>query len=54
VEATLEDPQALTHPVTTTAYLTRETDDDFTESFCTNERNVRDASGNQSVKFNNK
>jgi len=54
VDATLEDPKALTHPVTATAYLKRETDEDFTESFCTNERNVRDANGNQSVKFNNK
>lgn len=52
VEATLEDPKALTHPVTATAYLKREADEDFTESFCTNERNVRDANGKQTVKFN--
>ncbi len=52
VEATLEDAKALTHPVTATAYLKRIPDEDFTESFCTNERNVRDANGNQSIKFN--
>lgn len=52
VEATLDDAQALTHPVTATAYLKREPDEDFTESFCTNERNVRDANGNQAIKFN--
>lgn len=52
VESTLEDLKALTHPVTATAYLKREADEDFTESFCTNERNVRDANGKQTVKFN--
>ena len=52
VEATLEDPKALTQSVTATAYLKREADEDFTESFCTNERNVRDANGKQTVKFN--
>jgi hypothetical protein len=52
VEATLEDSKALQHPVTTVAILKRLQDSDFTESYCTNERNVRDNSGKQSVKFN--
>jgi len=51
VEATLDDVKALTRPVTATAYLKRIPDEDFTESFCTNERNVRDATGKQSIKF---
>jgi hypothetical protein len=51
VEATLEDPKALERPVTATAILERRPDAEFTESFCTNERNVRDGSGKQTVKF---
>jgi hypothetical protein len=51
VEATLEDPKALLRPVTATAILERVADTDFTESFCTNERNVRDGNGKQTVKF---
>lgn len=52
VEATLEDPKALERPVTAVALLERRPDAEFTESFCTNERNVRDGRGNQAVKFN--
>jgi hypothetical protein len=52
VQATLEDPKALTHPVTTTAVLKPLPDEDFTENFCTNERNVRNGNGKQAVKFN--
>ena len=52
VEATLDDAQALQHPVTAVAILKRLGDEDFTESFCTNERNIRDGSGKQTVKFN--
>ena len=51
VVATLDDAKALTHPVTATAYLAREPDDEFTESFCTNERNTHDPNGKQGVKF---
>jgi hypothetical protein len=51
VDATLEDPKALQRSVTTTAYLGRLPDTDFTESFCNNERNVRDSNGKQTVKF---
>ena len=51
VVATLDDAKALTHPVTATAYLARVPDDEFTESFCTNERNTRDPAGKQGVKF---
>jgi hypothetical protein len=51
VEATLEDTKALQHPVTATAILKTIPDEDFTESFCTNERNVRDNNGKQIVKF---
>ena len=51
VEATLEDPKALRQPVTATATLKRLDDADFTEAFCTNERNVRDSNGKQTVKF---
>jgi hypothetical protein len=51
VEATLEDPKALLHPVTATAILKPIPDEDFTESFCTNERNIRDADGKQTVKM---
>jgi hypothetical protein len=51
VEATLDDPKALLRPVTTTAILKRLPDTDFTESFCNNERNVRDSNGKQTVKF---
>jgi hypothetical protein len=51
VEATLQDPKALERPVTTTAILERRPDAEFTESFCTNERNVRNSQGSQSVKF---
>ena len=51
VEATLEDPKALLHPVTATAILKRLPDSEFTESFCNNERNVRDSNGNQTIKF---
>jgi hypothetical protein len=51
VEATLEDPKALQHAVTATAILKPIPDEDFTESFCNNERNVRDGNGRQTVKF---
>jgi hypothetical protein len=51
VEATLEDPKALQHAVTATAILKPIPDEDFTESFCNNERNVRDGNGKQTVKF---
>ena len=51
VEATLEDPKALQHAVTATAILKPLPDQDFTESFCNNERNVRDGTGKQTVKF---
>jgi len=51
VEATLEDSKALTRPVTTVALLKPLPDEDFTESFCTNERNIRDSNGKQTVKF---
>jgi hypothetical protein len=51
VDATLDDSKALTRPVTATAILERVPDSDFTESFCTNERNVRDSNGKQTVKF---
>jgi hypothetical protein len=51
VEATLEDPKALRRPVTTTAILKPLADEDFSESFCTNERNVHDGNGKQAVKF---
>ena len=49
VEATLEDPKALQHPVTATAILKPLGDEDFSESFCTNERNVHDGNGKQAV-----
>jgi hypothetical protein len=51
VEATLEDPKALQHAVTATAILKPIPDQEFTESFCNNERNVRDSNGKQTVKF---
>ena len=51
VEATLEDPKALQRPVTTTAILKLLADEDFSESFCTNESNVHDGNGKQAVKF---
>jgi hypothetical protein len=51
VEATLEDPKALTHPVTATAILKPLRDEDFTEEFCTNERNIRGSDGKQTVKL---
>jgi len=51
VEATLDDPKALTHPVSTVATLKSLPDEDFTESFCQNERNIRDANGRQTVRF---
>jgi hypothetical protein len=51
VEATLEDPKALQHPVSTTALLKPLADEDFTENFCTNERNVRNGNGKQTIKF---
>jgi hypothetical protein len=51
VEATLEDPKALLHPVTATAILKPLRDEDFTESFCNNERNIRDGNGKQTIKF---
>jgi len=51
VEGTLEDPKALLHPITAVAILKPLPDDDFTENFCSNERNVRDAKGNQTTKF---
>ena len=51
VEATLEDPKALQHPVTALAILKPLPDEDFTENFCTNERNIRDKNGRQTVKF---
>jgi hypothetical protein len=37
--------------VTATAILKPIPDKDFTESFCNNERNVRDGNGKQTVKF---
>jgi hypothetical protein len=52
VEATLEDTKALQRPVTAIAILKPIPDEDFTENFCTNERNVRDSNGKQTVKFN--
>jgi hypothetical protein len=52
VEATLEDPKALQRPVSTVASLELQSDEDFTESFCTNERNVRDSNGKQVIKLN--
>jgi hypothetical protein len=51
VDATLDDSKALTRPVAATAILERVPDSDFTESFCTNERNVRDSNGKQTVKL---
>jgi hypothetical protein len=41
----------LQHAVTATAILKPIPDEDFTESFCNNERNVRDSNGKQTVKF---
>jgi hypothetical protein len=52
VEATLEDPKALQRSVTAIAILKPIPDEDFTENFCTNERNIRDSNGKQTVKFN--
>jgi len=50
VEATLDDSKALLHPVTAVATLKSLADTEFTEEFCTNERNVRDSNGKQIVK----
>jgi hypothetical protein len=52
VEATLDDSKALLHPVSAVAIHKLLSDQDFTESFCTNERNVVDRNGKQGVKFN--
>jgi hypothetical protein len=41
----------LQRPVTATAILKPLADEDFSESFCTNERNVHDGNGKQAVKF---
>jgi hypothetical protein len=51
VEATLDDPKALTHPVSTTAVHRLLTDQEFSESYCNNERNVVDRNGKQTIKF---
>jgi len=37
--------------VTALAILKPLPDEDFTENFCTNERNIRDKNGRQTVKF---
>lgn len=50
VEATLEDPKALQHPVKAVAFLKPLKDEDFTEEYCTNERNIRGSDGSQTIK----
>jgi hypothetical protein len=41
----------LQHAVTATAILKPIPNEDFTESFCNNERNIRDNNGKPTVKF---
>ncbi len=50
VRGHLEDPKALQHPVQAVAFLKPLKDEDFTEEYCTNERNIRGSDGNQTVK----
>jgi hypothetical protein len=52
VEATLEDARALTHPVSAVAIHQLLTDQEFSESYCNNERNIVDRSGKQTIKLN--
>lgn len=51
VEATLDDPKALLHPVGTVALHQLLTDQEFSESYCVNDRNITDSSGKQTIKF---
>jgi hypothetical protein len=50
VEATLSDPEALTHPVSTVA-IHKLANQEFAENFCQDERNILDEKGKPAVKF---